>query len=209
VPSSIEILEGLARIANGAYGYAVAWHVLVAGPLVAVLGGYRPGRRWGALLLALPLASASVFAWAYGNPFNGALVGALAVIVATGALSGGRGRLPLGPPWARVVGIALVAFAWVYPHFLEDRPFVAYLVGAPMGLIPCPSIALSIGLSLLADNPGARRQACALALGGIFYGIFGAVRLGVWIDLALLGGAVALLVHSVPDLRHRAPLPAR
>jgi hypothetical protein len=209
MPSPAEILEGLARIANDAVAYAIAWHVAVALVLVAVLAGWTPSRRTSALLLSAPLASASAFAWFYGNPFNGLLLAAVALATAMAAWGASTRPATPGPSWTLLAGEALVAFAWVYPHFLSDRPLLDYLYASPMGVIPCPSISLSIGFALLAGLPGGRRHAFILVLAGGFYSLFGALRLGVWLDLVLLGGAVALALAAITVERRHAPLAAR
>ena len=59
-----------------------------------------------------------------------------------------------GRGWRRVVGTAMVAFGWVYPHFSSDPSLFAYFYGAPTGLLPCPTLSLVIGLSLLARGFG-------------------------------------------------------
>ena len=60
--------------------------------------GWRPLARTATAALALPLASVSAFAWIYGNPFNGLLLGAgaLALLILGQRLP----RLPvkLAPP---------------------------------------------------------------------------------------------------------------
>lgn len=86
-----------------------------------------------------------------------------------------------------------MVFAWVYPHFLVGRSPLAYLVGSPMGLIPCPTLALVMGLALVAGGPGGRSTSLLLALAGLFYAVFGVARLGVVLDVALLAGPVGLL----------------
>jgi hypothetical protein len=88
----------------------------------------------------------------------------------------------------------LIAFAWAYPHFLEARSPAVYLVAAPLGLIPCPTLALVIGLTLLAGGFGSRAWSLLLVAAGLFYGVFGVARLGVSLDLVLVAGALCLLV---------------
>jgi hypothetical protein len=153
----------------------------------------------------------SAVAFAYGNPFNGVLfaAGAVALVVLAGARE--RRRVARGPAWAAAPGIALIAFAWVYPHFLEAHP-AAYLIAAPVGLIPCPTLSLVIGFALLAGGLGPRAWQLVLAALGLFYGIFGVLRLGVWLDAGLVAGAVALVATAVrirppPRMAERGPAP--
>jgi hypothetical protein len=194
MPSPPEILAGLSEIANRAFPLAVVWHGLVAAVLVAWIAGWRPRPRTSGLVLTLPLASVSVIAWSFGNPFNGLVFALLAIVLSILAL-----RAPATAehvehrwPWPTIVGGSLVAIAWVYPHFLL-RPPTAYLYGAPMGLLPCPTLMLVIGFVLVAGERVGRSAKLMLAAAGLFYAAMGVFQLRVWIDLPLLV-AVAVLV---------------
>src|SRR5581483_7186967 len=137
-------------------------------------------------------------ALAYGNPFNGVIFALLAMTLV--ALSLRLGREPVGPggAWSSVAGAAMIVLGWTYPHFLDSsRPALAYLYGAPTALVPCPTLALIIGFGLLADGLGSRAWSLTLAIAGLCYGIFGVLRLGVWLDFPLLLGAAALLGLSL------------
>lgn len=197
MPSAEEILAGLSAIANGAVPAAVGWHVVLGAVLVALLAGWRPSQRVAGVALAVPLASVSLFAWLHANPFNGTVFLVLAL-----ALAGLGARLPRapvrpGPGWAVAAGAAMVAFGWVYPHFLAGAPTIAYLYAAPTGLIPCPTLAAVTGLALLGGGLGARAWPLLLAAAGLLYGVIGALGLGVGIDALLLAGAAALLVQGL------------
>jgi hypothetical protein len=91
-----------------------------------------------------------------------------------------------------IFGILMTAFGWTYPHFLPDSDPLAYLYASPTGLIPCPTISIVIGLSLILNGFSSRVWCFMLAVVGFFYGLFGAVRLGVTIDWVLFVGALAI-----------------
>jgi hypothetical protein len=202
MPTRAEILAGLREIANRGADVAVAWHVVLAIALIALAAGWRPSRRAAGALLALPLLSVAGFATGFGNPFNGLLLaaGALAVFVLAG--SGDRAAVARGPAWAWWTGAALIAYGWVYPHFL-DAPAVTYLYAAPLGLVPCPTLSVVIGLALLGGGLGMRAWTLTLAGLGLFYGVFGVLRLGVLLDVGLVAGAVALAATAL--VGHVAP----
>jgi hypothetical protein len=71
-----------------------------------------------------------------------------------------------------------------------------YLIAAPMGLIPCPTLSTVIGLTLLFQSFNSTRWTIVLALIGLFYGLFGVVRLHVYIDVILVIGSVLLIIHA-------------
>ncbi|MFW5921342.1 MAG: hypothetical protein ACOCUS_05835 [Polyangiales bacterium] len=210
MPGPAETLDGLRRIANDVVWLAIAWHAAIVVALAFARGGWRPRKPWAALMLAGPLVSASVLAWIDANPFNGTVLGLVAVATVGIGLSLPREPVEAGARWAWWIGVAMVLFGAVYPHFLETATVRSYLIAAPTGLIPCPSLSLVIGFGLMADGLGSRAWSFVLAAAGLFYGLFGVLRLGVYLDVGLLIGAVALAVQGfVLHARgHRAPVPA-
>jgi len=190
--NAIEILAGLGRIANEAFAYAVLWHLVIAGLLIALLLQWRPAPRLAGGLLCLPLASVSGFAWAFGNPFNGIAFAMVTVVLGLFVWRAPERDVRRSRPWTVALGGMLVAFGWFYPHFLVGRPALAYLYGAPVGLIPCPTLSLLIGVTLIGSGPNTKSGSLVLAGAGAFYALFGALRLGVLIDLVLLAGSIGL-----------------
>jgi hypothetical protein len=206
MPDSTTILVGLSAIANRAIGAAIAWHVVVAIALIALAIGWRPSQRLARALIAAPLASVAAFALVFGNPFNGVMFAAGSVALAALARVGDRRPAQRGSAWASGIGIASIAFGWVYPHFLDGHP-TAYLIAAPLGLVPCPTLAAAIGFALLGGGLGARAWGLALAALGLFYGLFGVLRLGVRLDVGLVLGAITLLVTVLRSDRTGARFP--
>jgi hypothetical protein len=200
MPSSVEILAGLSHIANAWSSVAVAWHIGVAGLLIALIAGWRPTRQQLSMALALPLVSVSVFAWMARNPFNGTVfaVAAATLLTISARMSDTRMRRSSNP--VTILGLAMIGFGWVYPHFLEGGSVVRYLYAAPTGLIPCPTLSVVVGFALFADGLDSRASLAVLAALGLFYGLFGALWLGVYLDAGLIIGALALamlaLLHS-------------
>jgi len=178
--SARAILEGLTAIANDSFSFAVAWHLILAGALVALAAGWRPTQRLSGVLLALPIASVSAVAWIYGNPFNGSVLAACAATLVLLALTNASTK-PVAPArgWARRIGALMIALGWVYPHFLVARSPWAYFYGAPVGLIPCPTLAMTIGLALIGGAPRLRSWSLMLGGVGMFYALFGAFRLEI------------------------------
>jgi hypothetical protein len=194
MPTPGAILLGLHTIANQWLALAVVWHALFGALLLSLIAGWRPSNRLLAVLLIAPLASVSALAWTSGNPFNGAVFAALAL-----GLLGLRRRLSDSPvetsaAGAYVLGVLLVGFAWVYPHFLETSQWTTYAYAAPLGLIPCPTLSAVLGTTLLLRFLGSRPWSLALGAAGLFYGLIGVFILGVTIDIVLLLGAVTLAV---------------
>ena len=200
MPTAGEILAGLETIAHRGIIVAGVWHAIVAAWVVAASQSWRPSPRLAGLLLALPLLSVSVAAWVFGQVFNGLVFSGLTVVLTVIASRSSLAEVQR-QAWTWSAGALLVLFAWVYPHFLEGHSVFTHVIAAPMGLLPCPTLSLVIGWTLLGYGPASRAWALTLSAAGIFYGLFGALRLGVRIDLVLLLGALALGARALAHLR--------
>jgi hypothetical protein len=200
--SADEILRNAEYAANHATTIAIAWHALLAGALLAVAAGAHPSCRAVRLVLVAPLVSVAAVAFVFGNPFNGVVFAAASTLLAVLALRPDRGDLTVRWDWRIVAGIAVLAYGWAYPHFLEG-PATAYLYAAPLGVLPCPTLATIIGMTILGGGLSSRRWSYALATVGLVYGVVGVAYLGVTLDLALIAAAVALAFaarHAHEDL---------
>ncbi|MBD3413944.1 MAG: hypothetical protein GF421_05885 [Candidatus Aminicenantes bacterium] len=197
MPTPTEILNGLALTANEMTALAVVWHVFAALAIIGIIFGWRPSRKTGASLSALPLLSVSVLAWIYSNPFNGTVFLLFAVVLIIIGLRMPHEKIQKAPTWALIFGALMIVFGWIYPHFLEGGSWFKYLYAAPLGLIPCPTLSFTIGFALIANGFSSRAWSIILAAIGAFYGIFGAFRLGVHIDFVLLAGSLLLLIQAI------------
>ncbi|MEZ5294026.1 MAG: hypothetical protein R2745_23285 [Vicinamibacterales bacterium] len=193
MPAPEDVLAGLTAVANDWRAVAVAWHLwLAAGALAFAAGWWWPTGRLVARLLVLPVVSVAALAALSGNPFTAAAFAVLA-----GALLAGAARVPAAPvrpaSWPAIVaGVALTAFGLTYPHFLDAGTWTAYLYASPFGLLPCPTLAVLIGLTLLVRTLRTAMWSVPLAIAGVFYGSVGFLSLGVVLDTALLLGALVL-----------------
>lgn len=192
MPNSEEILAGLETIANNWRWLAIVWHGYFTFVILVLILRARPSRRIFGVLLVLPLLSVSGFAWFNENPFNGGFFGIAAIILLITALRLPAGEIRISPIWLAVTGAIMTGFGWVYPHFLIGSGFARYLYSAPTGLIPCPTTSIVIGVSLITGGLGSRAWCLILAVIGLFYGAFGALKLGVSIDLTLFAGSLVI-----------------
>jgi hypothetical protein len=195
MPTAAEIVEDLRAAANGALAVAVFWHVILLGIGVALALGWRPPPRSAGRLLAAPLASVALVAIAFRNPFNAIAFSLLAIAV---FLAADRHSVKAVRPvstTATAVGLLMLGMAWVYPHFLEAPDWV-YFYAAPLGVVPCATLYAAIGFALIGAI--SRLAGNILAGAGLFFGIFGLLKLGVRLDLGLVIGAGALVALRRP-----------
>lgn len=193
MPSAAEIVEGLAELSHAQRPAAMLWHGALLVLLVALAFGVRPRQHHARVALAAPLASVSVFAWSHQNPFNGMVFGLAAALLATmGAYRPSKHEVARAPlPWA-AAGVGMIAFGWLYPHFHDASTGWRFLIDAPLGVIPCPTLSAVVGLALLGGGLGSFAWSLALSALGLFYGLFGAGYLGVPSDWVLSAGSVLL-----------------
>jgi hypothetical protein len=197
MPDAADVLGNLTAIANDALAAAALWHAIIVGALVALWLGWRPSTRSSATIPIGLAASVSVVSFAYGNPFNGATFALLAGVLGRVAHRLGREPVSVATSWPASVGAVLAAYGLVYPHFLEGAPLALYAIAAPVGLIPCPTLSVMIGVTLMMKGGFSRAWGATLAGFGLFYALFGLIRLHVWLDAGLLSGALALALLVV------------
>ena len=89
-------------------------------------------------------------------------------------------------------GVALVIFGWTYPHFIRTDSLTPYLYASPFGLLPCPTLSVVIGTTLLVQNLRSRLWNMALLAASLLYGAVGTFQLGVVLDWALLFASATL-----------------
>jgi hypothetical protein len=200
MPTPNELLAALTALANDWWPLAVLWHAWLGVILFMLVVGWRPPARTLGRLTMLPVTSVAIVASMTGNPFNSATFTLLAVVLvhATIGLSDAPVRLD-SRRWV-AAGAALILFGWTYPHFLRDASWTTYLYAAPFGILPCPTLSVAIGITLVFDNLRAMRWGATLAVAGILYGAAGVFVLGVLIDGVLLFGALMLGVTVLRDV---------
>jgi hypothetical protein len=91
----------------------------------------------------------------------------------------------------------MITFGLVYPHFINPDSIIKYLYISPAGLIPCPTLSVVIGFLLLYNGIGSQPITITFIVLGLFYGIFGVLKLAVYLDLFLLFGTIILIIKQI------------
>ena len=159
MPPASEILEQLAAMSSTLAPLAAAWHVAIIAIAAAIVAGWRPTQLVFATLLLAPLVlSVASLALAFGNAFNGASFAllALGMLVLGGRLSDER-AVTRGPLWTTLLGGALILFGACYPHFVAG-PWYLVPAAAPVGIVPCPTLAVLAGATLITNGGGDARR---------------------------------------------------
>ena len=172
MPSPEQILNGLALTANNFYIVSIIWHLLVLLFFIVLLSGRKLSNKQVMAFLTLPLLTTALFALMISNPFNG-IVFSVITIILWFTIYNTPGEL-VALKWDAIsfAGLAFILFGLFYPHFLEGNGYLQYLYKAPTGLIPCPTLSLVIGFTLLFHGFNHRKWMWYLSCLGLFYGIF-------------------------------------
>src|SRR6185503_2665487 len=125
-----------------------------------------------------------------GNLFNALTFAVIAALLLRAATSLPAEPVTLASPGWLWAGTALVAFGSVYPHFLAAETWSAYLYASPFGLLPCPSLAVVLGVTLVCDGLRSTKWSATLSAAGFLYGLIGIAILQVSLDGWLLMGAI-------------------
>ena len=200
MPTAESVLSWATAVANDLRWLAVVWHVALAALLIAFLSRQRLSHRLVGILLVLPVVSVGVLAWVSGNLFNGLTFGGLALVLLYTAMHLPHTAVSRAPSGWVLVGVALAAFGGTYPHFLRSDTWTAYAYASPFGLLPCPTLSVVIGITLILGGLHSANWSVPLFTAGILYGLIGVFWLQVSLDMWLLAGAMLLGVMVVGDL---------
>jgi hypothetical protein len=201
MPKTEEILHGLQTITNSYSTFAIIWHTVFYLLLAALIARWQPSNKIFAILTCLPLLSVAAFAWLSGNPFNGILFSILAILIIIFGLRASNQPVQTSQYIFMVIGILMIVFGLVYPHFANVDSVFKYLYASPLGLIPCPTLSLIIGFLLLYNGLGSQSLTLTFIVFGLFYGLFGVLKLAVYLDIFLVFGTIALLVKYFIPLK--------
>lgn len=191
-----EILNGLQRIANEYSTIAIIWHTVFYLIIIALLAKWHPSNRFLATLMCLPLLSVAILAYVSGNPFNGTIFSILSLLILYFGLKTSSQSISNSQWVFFITGIIMVVFGLIYPHFI-DKSLMKYLFSTPVGLIPCPTLSIIIGFVLIFNAFGSQAINLIFIVSGLFYGIVGVLKLGVYIDLFLIFGSLTLLLRYI------------
>jgi len=201
MPKTEDIINGLQSIVNNYTTFAIIWHAVFYFLLAGLLARFQPSNKIFGILLCLPLISVAVFAWLSGNPFNGILFSVITILIFIFGIKASNQPIQISQFPFMAIGILMIVFGLVYPHFINADSFLKYLYASPAGLIPCPTLSILIGFLLLYNGFSSQSITITFIAFGLFYGIFGVLKLAVYLDVFLILGSITLLVKYFMPLK--------
>ena len=197
MPAPELILQGLTYAASRFEFLSIFWHIVFLLLLVMIAAGRRPNDRAIAMILVLPLTTVALVAFRTQNPFNGIVFSLASLLLYFLGWRITTAKCRITWDFLSIFGVLMILFGWIYPHFLPDPGWLRYLYATPLGVVPCPTLSLVIGFTLLFHGFGSKAWMLTLGIFGLFYATVGIFRLGVILDTGLLAGVMVLLVYGI------------
>jgi hypothetical protein len=188
------ILSSLQFLANEYVDLSIAWHVLVVFVLVLAIYNKKLSGKLSYGICGFLFLSVSLMAAVVINPFNFVIFLALAFVFLRKSVFQSHSELYLRrQTFNEASAYILILSGLVYPHFLSGNVLL-YLIAAPIGIIPCPTLLVTSGFMLLFSITHTKLHYVLIAV-NVFYGVIGVFFLGVALDVMLILSAVIQYWH--------------
>lgn len=188
------ILKYLEMLANHNLAVNMAMHLVVLAALAAVLvvKGTSLRRILFQASICILFASVAIQAVIFGNPFHAVTFGILGVAAIVHLVLNKDDIRTNGRKLQTGMALFSIIIGLWYPEFVKTNA-LALLALSPVGIIPCPTLLVSIGLITLTYCGSGRLQYGLTIFMGLVYGVIGTFVLGVYLDITLLIMAVFAL----------------
>jgi hypothetical protein len=193
-----EITETLTRASAENSLLAAVMHALY---LVMTVAGFAVKRIrntvFGILLLILS-GSAAVVAVRYGIVPNILIFAIFFILTARAMIKKELDFEVSGQSLAaRIAGFAAIFFGFYYLHWVSEPLLVNALVYSPLGIANCPTMAAFAGFLCFLRRPGSPFLEAFVGVITLYFGFFGIMRLGAYVDIVLIAAGASLLARLV------------
>jgi hypothetical protein len=96
----------------------------------------------------------------------------------------------------KVIGFIAIVFSFYYLHWVEKPIFLNALIYSPLGIVNCPTMLAFCGLLCFLKKPGSFYLEYFAASVTLYFGFFGIMRLGAYIDIVLVAVAMFLIIRK-------------
>lgn len=94
-----------------------------------------------------------------------------------------------------VFGIIGIVFGFWYLHWVQSPVWLNAFLYSPLGVLNCPTMVTICGFLSLSQKPRSTMLEAFVALTTLYFGFFGILKLGAYIDVALVVCALFLIVR--------------
>ena len=181
------ILEYLSMVSNQNLAVNLIMHLVILGAVFAVFAVKNILLKKLIVNSAILILSLSVLinAWIYGNPFHLVTFAILAGFAGWELLTGKNNFHTPEMNSITLIALVFIVLGLWYPDFVEVNK-VQSLLFAPVGIVPCPTLLVTLGLLSLAYTRINMLQYVVTITMGLIFGIIGTFVLKVYLDVSLL-----------------------
>ncbi len=198
------ILNYIQSVAGKYPVLSIALHVMViALTILFFIPAFKQKRFVYNGALSVLFTSVAVIACINDNPFNG---GVFVILLGFVIVEFFRRRNEIvtvsfsrhtwGTNVKNALCLAFIFLGLLYPHFVNVSP-ILFIFLSPFGIIPCPTLTVTMGLLNLFYPRVSKGVYTATTLMALFYGITGVFLLQVYMDIPLM----LIAVYSLYNLR--------
>jgi hypothetical protein len=114
----------------------------------------------------------------------------------------------------KIAGFAAIVFGFYYLHWVEEPIALNALLYSPLGIVNCPTMAAYAGFLCFLRRPGSPMLEAFVGAISLYFGFFGIMRLGAYVDIVLIAAGAFILARVVSAIgesafRVRKATPAR
>jgi len=195
--NAIKILEYLTMVSNKNISTNLIMHIVVITALTAIFTVKNENIKKALVnsTLLLLYLSVSINAFLYGNPFH-LISFSILLVITTFVLLFTQNDINI--PAMNIntlISMIFIGFGLWYPEFVNASDLQLLLL-SPVGIVPCPTLLVTIGLLNL-SFPGINKIQYFVTLAvGMLFGIIGFFILKVNLDILLLMEVVYALIYA-------------
>ena len=177
-------------------GYSAFTHILFLAVVISGLLVARVESRLFSVFIAFLSLSATVISGKYGIVPNIVLFAVFFVLIIHAYFTKNLNfRVRTVPRLDLLFGIPALIFGFWYLHWVQSPVWLNAFLYSPLGVVNCPTMVTICGFLCLAQPPRSTPLEAVVALTTLYFGFFGLLRLGAYVDVVLIICALYLIVR--------------
>lgn len=190
------ITATLTQVSTDLRRYSVFTHILFLAVVISGLLVARVASKLFSAFIAFLSLSATVISVRYGIVPNIVLFAVFFVLITHAYLTKNLDfRLQTVPRIDLLFGIPALIFGFWYLHWVQSPIWLNALLYSPLAAVNCPTMVTICGFLCLAQPPRSAPLEAVVALTTLYFGFFGLLRLGAYVDVVLIVCALYLIVR--------------
>jgi hypothetical protein len=190
------ITATLMQVSTDLRSYSAFTHILFLAVVISGLLVAKVASRLFSVFIAFLSLSATVISAKYAIVPNIVLFAVFFVLIIHAYFTKNLNfRAQTVPRIDLLFGIPALIFGFWYLHWVQSPVWLNALLYSPLGAVNCPTMVTICGFLCLAQPPRSAPLEAIVALTTLYFGFFGLLRLGAYVDVVLVICALYLLLR--------------